>query len=116
MPNFPTAETIFGKAIAIDPANERAAYLDQACRGQPGLRSEVERLVNDHFRAGHFLKRPAIAIETAPGSATTEHVGSLIGPYKLLEQIGEGGMGVVFAAEQTEPVRRRVALKIIKPG
>src|SRR5437879_6599094 len=115
MQKFAAAETIFGKAISIDSDDERAAYLAQACGGEPRLRSEVERLVNDHFRAGSFLEGPAIAIETA-ASQPTEHVGSQIGPYKLLEQIGEGGMGLVYMAEQQRPVRRLVALKLIKPG
>src|SRR5262249_50206713 len=66
----------------------------------------------------HFLESPACAAAVAPAEepAVTERPGTVIGPYKLLEQIGEGGMGLVFVAEQTQPVRRKVALKVIKPG
>jgi serine/threonine protein kinase len=69
------------------------------------------------FDAGDFLEaNPAEVLDTAAFGEVTERAGSSIGPYKLLEQIGEGGMGLVFMAEQTQPIRRRVALKIIKPG
>ncbi len=114
----PVAETIFGKAIEISQADRRSAYLAEACAGDRQLQAEVEQLVADHFRAGNlnFLQRPAVVVETAPLPPPKEQIGSVIGRYKLLEQIGEGGMGVVYVAEQTEPVRRRVALKIIKPG
>src|SRR5262249_49188499 len=78
----------------------------------------VERMLAAQAEVGSFLQQPAIV-----GSATVSHEppiseipGMVIGPYKLLHQIGEGGMGVVFMAEQTEPIRRTVALKIIKPG
>jgi eukaryotic-like serine/threonine-protein kinase len=111
-----TAETIFGKAISIPQAAEREAYLQEICAGDAELRSEVERLVRDHFRAGHFLEQPAIVVETVPPPPAAERPGTLIGPYKLLEQIREGGMGLVYMAEQQRPVRRLVALKIIKPG
>src|SRR5205814_550333 len=70
----------------------------------------------DHFRAGSFLERPAVVLETVDQPAALEAPGTRIGPYKLLEVIGEGGMGVVYLAAQTEPVRREVALKVIKPG
>src|SRR5439155_17753026 len=96
---------------------ERAVFLDEACRSDPELRRELERLVRDHFRAGTFLERPAAQLVATPeGMPMREGPGALIGPYKLLQQIGEGGFGVVFAAEQTKPVRRQVALKVIKPG
>ena len=75
-----------------------------------------QRMVDDHFRAGMFLERPGSALPPTILPPPTERPGTQIGRYKLLEQIGEGGMGVVYVAEQTEPVRRRVALKIIKPG
>ena len=79
--------------------------------------SEVKKLVQDHFRAGAFLERPALdRQQTSAYSPVSETAGTQIGPYKLLQQIGEGGMGVVYMAEQQKPVRRRVALKIIKPG
>src|SRR5688572_28768205 len=115
-------EDIFQVARRIGRGEARAAYLNQACGEDVVLRDEVEELLRAHDESQSFLESPASEIERGPGSpATLEHcppekLGTLIGPYKLLEQIGEGGMGVVFVAEQTEPVRRRVALKIIKPG
>jgi eukaryotic-like serine/threonine-protein kinase len=115
-PQSSSAETIFAEAIAISDVHARAAFLDRACADDPSLRSEVEKLVTDHFRAGSFLEEPAGQIGVTAGQPSTEQQGSQIGPYKLLEQIGEGGMGIVYMAEQHEPVRRRVALKLIKPG
>jgi serine/threonine protein kinase/Flp pilus assembly protein TadD len=110
-------DTIFAQAIEIESAPERAAFLDGACGSDPELRREVERLVRDHFRAGAFLERPAahLVVATAEEPAP-EQPGGMIGPYKLLEQIGEGGFGVVYMAEQTQPVRRKVALKVLRPG
>jgi hypothetical protein len=105
---------IFKAAIKLPPA-ERAAYLDDACDGNAALRLEVEALLKAHDSAGDFMQRPPIADVTATVSGP-ERPGSIIGPYKLLQEIGEGGMGTVFLAEQTEPVRRKVALKIIKAG
>jgi serine/threonine-protein kinase len=110
------SETIFGKAIELTDFRERAAYLDAACGSDSALRDEVERLVRDHFRAGDFLKRPPLVVETTPSRPANAAIGTLIGPYKLVELIGEGGMGLVYMAEQQRPVRRLVALKIIKPG
>ena len=108
-------ETIFGEAIAIAPREDRAAFLDRACHNDPELRGKLEKLVRDHFRAGDFMENPAISDVTLD-LAITERPGTTIGRYKLLEQIGEGGMGLVYAAEQTEPVRRMVALKVLRPG
>ena len=78
----------------------------------------MDALLNQERGLDSFLEQPAYELKEATGSSTTEekHVGSTIGPYKLMEQIGEGGFGLVFVAEQREPVRRRVALKLIKPG
>jgi len=104
---------ILAEAAGKTTAEARAVYLDAACQGDAQLRAEVERLLTAHALAGDFLQnsvlRPA---EEAVG----EGPGTVIGHYKLLEQIGEGGLGVVFMAEQVEPMRRRVALKIVKPG
>jgi serine/threonine protein kinase len=107
-------DEIFCAALELASA-ERAAYLDRVCRGDRQLRQHVERLLEAHTQAGSFLaERPAIAAEiTEPAVQTT---GTVLGPYKLLEQIGEGGFGIVFMAEQQQPVRRKVALKILKPG
>ncbi|MHC4402003.1 MAG: hypothetical protein ACYTG0_20215 [Planctomycetota bacterium] len=114
-PDPKSPETIFGEAIAIESPEDRAAFLDQACQDDPELRRELEKLVMDHFRAGDFLENPAVPDATI-GQPITEGPGTVIGPYKLLQQIGEGGMGVVYLADQREPIKRRVALKIIKPG
>jgi WD40 repeat protein/serine/threonine protein kinase len=109
-------ETVFAQAIEIASDGDRAAFLDRACGGDEALRREVERLVRNHFRAGSFLEGFADGAPTGDESPGGERPGTLIGPYKLLQQIGEGGMGAVFMAEQVRPVQRRVALKIIKPG
>jgi eukaryotic-like serine/threonine-protein kinase len=110
-------ETIFGEAIEISSPQDRRLFLDRACQGNTELRHDVEKLVEDHFRAGSFLESPAADLLSTTGQwPIAERTGTIIGPYKLLQQIGEGGMGVVFMAEQTEPIQRTVALKIIKPG
>ena len=109
-------ESIFASAIQHHSSAERAAFLNGACGGDVELRTRVEALINSHEQGGSFLNEPA-----APGSPTverpiSERTGGQIGPYKLLQEIGHGGMGMVYMADQTEPVERRVALKIIKPG
>jgi serine/threonine protein kinase/Tfp pilus assembly protein PilF len=109
-------DTIFAQAIAITSAPERAAFLEQACGGDEGLRGELERLVRDHFRAGSFLERPAAGRAATAADRGGERPGTQVGPYRLMEEIGAGGMGLVFVAEQQQPVRRQVALKVIKPG
>jgi eukaryotic-like serine/threonine-protein kinase len=112
-----TSETVFGEAIEISSPQARRLYLDQACRGNSELRRDVEKLVEDHFRAGSFLESPPAELTAATHHwPIAERAGTIIGSYKLLQQIGEGGMGVVFMAEQSEPIQRTVALKIIKPG
>jgi serine/threonine protein kinase/tetratricopeptide (TPR) repeat protein len=112
-------QSIFGRALEIESAADRAAYLDQACGTDDGLRCEIEGLLAANGRAGEFMRRSAAAVAvgiTASYEPLTEGPGTRVGPYKLLQQIGEGGMGVVYMAEQEQPVRRKVALKIIKPG
>jgi serine/threonine protein kinase/WD40 repeat protein len=108
---------IFGEAAELQNPAERAAYLDGACGQDARLRAEVEQLLHHDDAAGSFLDRtnPPGLVATLD-ELTAERPGAVIGPYKLLEQIGEGGFGVVFMAEQTRPVRRKVALKVIKPG
>src|SRR5687767_2518694 len=109
-------EAVFEAALQLAAA-ERPAYLDQACAGDADLRRRVEMLLGAFERAGGFMNDPAVS--TPARSVTlppTEKPGDKIGRYKLLEQIGEGGCGVVYMAEQEEPVRRRVALKVIKLG
>ena len=118
-----TERDIFIAALQEEDPVHRLAYLDEACAGQPELRQQVDDLLRVHEGAGSFLQKPAVeAAMTGPLQDTAERAevregpGTVIGPYKLLEQIGEGGFGVVFMAEQTQPVQRKVALKVIKPG
>jgi serine/threonine-protein kinase len=141
-----TEETLFEEASSR-PREERAAFLEQACAGQPQLRTAVEALLAAHDRPGNVLDRPPVAlgamIDSQPDSAnplvtgeytpqpkgasshqatTTDYrpesaAGAVIaGKYTLVEKIGEGGMGEVWVAKQTEPVKRKVALKLIKAG
>ncbi len=108
-------QTIFTAALERDSAG-RSAFLDEACGNDGELRKRVENLLQLHEEAGDFLEQPAAGEFPTLDPPITEALGTVIGPYKLLQQIGEGGMGMVYMAEQTEPVERRVALKIIKPG
>jgi serine/threonine protein kinase/Flp pilus assembly protein TadD len=109
-------KSIFGKALELSSASERAAYMDEACHGDARLRAEVESLLQARLDAGGFLAGAAAEPATTLEAPIIERPGALVGPYKLMEQIGEGGMGLVFVAEQQRPVRRKVALKVIKPG
>src|SRR6516165_10064140 len=109
-------EEIFHQALARALPEERSAYLEQACAGDPALRASVEALLRANVGASGFLDAPAPAVAATVDEPITERPGTVIGPYKLLEQIGEGGFGVVFMAEQQHPVRRKVALKVLKPG
>ena len=110
-------EEIFHKAIEIADPVQRAAYLDDACKEDQKLRAEIEALLQAHAAAGDFLEMPALDRgATLDKPPQIEGPGTRIGHYELLELIGEGGMGLVYLAEQKEPVKRRVAFKIIKPG
>src|SRR5580704_13950316 len=126
-----SVESIFSAALQKDSAQERAAFLNEACAGNDDLRRQVQRLLDAVPKVGSFMAKPFAPTEeeagaeparSAPAAATlpprpvSEGSGTRIGPYKLLQKIGEGGMGVVYMAEQEHPIRRRVALKIIKPG
>jgi serine/threonine protein kinase/tetratricopeptide (TPR) repeat protein len=111
-----SAGEIFLAVVGKTADEERAAYLDDACAGNTELRARVERLLRARPNAEHFLESPAPELGITTNWPVTERPGSVVGPYKLLEQIGEGGFGIVFMAEQTTPVRRKVALKVIKPG
>lgn len=108
--------TIVGAALEIASAPEREAYLARECAGVPGLRHRIDQLLRDHAQAGDFLEQPAVVSQTIDMPTVAGSPGTVIGPYKVVEQIGEGGFGVVFMAEQTKPVRRKVALKMLKPG
>src|SRR5579875_2941689 len=124
-----TAQAIVERAKGIADADKRRAYLDQACGDNAELRQRVETLLHAWDEAGSCSDQPVPTLDISDikslgqwfnpdnvSAAPPEGVGSRIGPYKLLQQIGEGGMGAVFMAEQQEPVRRMVALKVIKAG
>src|SRR5438105_2881225 len=116
MGNLPTdAKAIFLEALEQESPAERASFLNRACGADRSLRRRIEDLLHAHQDAGSFLGGLA-APETRAEPGEHDGPGTIIGPYKLLQQIGEGGMGIVYMAEQEQPVRRRVAFKIIKPG
>ena len=95
----------------------RIAYLNDACGHGTAMRREVEGLLRSLAKAGDFMATPVgVRSDTVASLAGVEGPGTVIGPYRLLEMIGEGGMGVVYLAEQRQPVQRKVALKILKPG
>ena len=130
----PTERAIFLKAIEEDNLDDRLAYLNSACGDDLSLRESVESLLAAHERPATLLDHPIGSDRSGPlfcseltsvlaagvggesAAAADQHIGMQIGPFKLMEQIGEGGFGLVFVAEQDQPVRRRVALKILKPG
>jgi serine/threonine protein kinase len=111
------AKSIFLAALDIQSPGERAAFVARSCEGDDPLRKRVDDLLRAYGESGGPLDKMAAAIApTQLGEPIREQVGSTIGSYKLMEQIGEGGFGLVFVAEQQQPIRRKVALKIIKPG
>jgi serine/threonine protein kinase/WD40 repeat protein/Flp pilus assembly protein TadD len=112
----PDIQAIFNQAIALESGEKRVQHLDLACGDDFQMRARVEALLHAHSEAGGFLGGKLSGTAATEAHFVAETPGTHIGPYKLLQQIGEGGMGVVYMAEQLEPVRRRVALKIIKPG
>jgi tetratricopeptide (TPR) repeat protein len=125
MPDWhPEANELFLQALEIPEPEDRQRFLDRACAGKPELRTRVDGLLRAGAEAGSFLEQPAAPELTAshvPATADEPAVapaapGTVVGRYKLLEVVGEGGMGIVWLAEQTEPVRRKVALKVVKPG
>lgn len=115
--NQASEKTIFLDAIELDDLNQRQRYLDQSCGHDAALRASVEALLAASDQPNHPLDRPPVSVVT--DSVAEEHsdlIGRMIGRYRLMEQIGEGGFGLVFVAQQDQPVRRQVALKIVKPG
>ena len=127
-------EALFDEAQGLTDLVQRKAFLDAACAADPDLRRRLEELLVDAADAEKFFEAsgaalPVLAKPAEPASEQgriggtvrvtllpEQQPGARIGPYKLRERIGEGGCGVVYVAEQEEPVRRRVALKVIKPG
>jgi len=110
-------KAIFSKALEIQAKEEREQYLSEACEGDKQLRIEVEALLEANKEVGSFMETPIVHSDvTLEKSPMFEVPGAKIGRYELLELIGEGGMGLVYMAQQKKPVRRKVALKIMKPG
>src|SRR6516162_2002707 len=116
MPSDPKIVQAVFLAAVDQPLPDRAALLDRECGTDAELRQRVEALLSAHDKADSFLESPAGGMGVTIDEPLSEGPGTIIGPYKLLQQIGEGGMGTVFMAEQTQPVHRKVALKIINPG
>ena len=116
----PSREEVLFALTLEKPVGKRPAFLDAMCEGDAGLRQRLDALLAAHEQPETLLAtqadtvRPTIKLDLA--EAPDEAVGQTLGRYKLLERVGEGGCGVVYVAEQTQPVRRRVALKVIKLG
>lgn len=108
--------TLFAEALEQADPQARAAFLERACQGDPALRERIDRLLAQHENASAFLESSPVQLEPTIDGPATERPDTVIGPYKLLEHIGEGGMGTVWMAQQTEPVKRVVAVKLIKAG
>ena len=126
-----TQKTIFLEAVDLQDANRRAAYLDSACGDDTNLRAAVEALLAAHNRPANPLDASPVALASEESGAdknleatvigddddqNDDQIEEWIGDYRLMEQIGEGGFGLVYVAQQSKPVKRKVALKIIKPG
>src|SRR5262249_24482455 len=109
------ARDVFVAAVRLAP-ELWDAYLTEECGGDEALRDRVRNLLAAHKAAGNFLEPAAAGLVVTTDESPPGRPRTLIGPYKLLERIGEGGFGVVFMAEQQRPVRRKVALKVLKPG
>lgn len=113
----PSSETIFAAALER-PTGERASYLEVACAGNAALRAHIESLLRAHDEAARFMATSTFnpLAQTRMQGVPLEMSGDVIGRYKLLQKLGEGGCGTVYMAEQQDPVIRRVALKVIKLG
>jgi eukaryotic-like serine/threonine-protein kinase len=115
MPDF-QEEAIFDAARRIEAPEDRRSYVQQACGDDGALRARIEALLRVYHEERSFLHPPTAVFRAAAPSPVREGPGTRIGPYQLLEQLGEGAFGIVFLAEQTQAVRRQVALKVLKPG
>jgi WD40 repeat protein/serine/threonine protein kinase len=109
-------ESIFNAARRIENADARSTFIMQACGDDPAVIERVMALLEAYERDPEFMQNPNPSPVTADYAPISERPGARVGPYRLMEQIGEGGFGLVFVAEQQEPMRRKVALKVIKPG
>src|SRR5262245_31339770 len=116
MSDAKNAEAIFLAALEKATPQERVAYVEGACADDAGLLSRVQELLKAHDQSHGPFDVPPPGIAGTIAESITETAGMVIGPYKLIEPIGEGGMGTVWMAQQTEPVKRVVALKLIKAG
>ncbi len=114
-PTFDEA-AVFNEARLIAEPEARRRYLEQVCGSDRALLARLEALLRVYDQEHTFLETPAAGVQDLRGAEIGEGPGSIIGPYKLLEKIGEGGFGVVYLAEQQQPIRRTVAIKILKPG
>src|SRR5262249_16934315 len=110
------AKAIFLAAVDEQAPDRWPAFLEQACSGDVVLRAEVEKLLRAQAEMGSFHEASRAAQRETVDAPIAERPGTTVGPYKLLQEIGEGSFGIVFMAEQQEPIRRTVALKILKPG
>src|SRR4051812_37696635 len=106
----PQANDIFLEALDLPEGDERGRFIKTKCHDNAALLEKVEALISAYRQSGEFLNHPL----TGPGLKPSPAIGSMVGPYKLIEEIGEGGFGIVYLAEQAHPIRRRVALKILK--
>src|SRR5688572_14412076 len=111
----PNAEQLFHQALELE-SNARAPFLEAACAGNAALLARIKALLAAQAKAEGFLPVESAGAALPEGMPLTESIGTMVGRYKLLEKLGEGGFGAVWAAEQREPIRRHVALKIIKLG
>ena len=110
-------QSIFLEALELDDPNQQSAFLNRACGENTELRQRLQELLAAKDLFGEFMEEPAAPHVVGSGDRDPlEECGTIIGPYKLLELIAEGGMGAVYKAEQQEPIKRQVALKIIKLG
>ena len=116
MNETPSLDSIFLDAVEIESPEERLAYLRKVCSDDSKLLQQVEKLLDAHFQNGSILDSSLGCETLLNDTASPEQPGTRIGNYKLLQQIGEGGFGVVYMAEQCAPVQRMVAIKIIKLG
>ena len=121
-PTTSDEEEIFCQALEIQDASQREAFLRHACHPDARLRQIVDDMLADHDQATRLLQKVAADITVDEDAQRSEnapvdhHLGSTIGPYRLIQRLGEGGGGIVYEASQESPVHRRVALKILKPG